>query len=91
MPGRAFFDRKVGRRRQASHHFPLFIVQLAPRSQPAFATWASITGIHISLHEHYIVVRLTNLLHADDQITLETIRCLIAKSARDINEHRGFA
>src|SRR6267378_3330727 len=79
MPGFAFFERKVGRCRQAPNHFPLFIIQLAPRSQAAFATRASITRIHISVNGHYLVVRLTDLFRADDQLILKLIPCFVAK------------
>gem|GEM_PF-3792306 len=49
MPRFTFFEWKVTRRGQTLDHFPLFIIQLAPRSQAASATRALIIGIHNSL------------------------------------------
>ena len=40
---------------------------------------------------HYVVVRLTNLLHAADQIILKLFRRFIAKPPRDISKRCGFA
>jgi hypothetical protein len=87
----AFFELKVARRGQAPHHFPLFIIQLAPRSQAASATWALIVGIHNSPNGHYRVVRLTDFLHAYGQIVLKLISCFVTQPSRDISERRGFA
>ena len=91
MPGFTFFELKVTRRGQTLDHFPLFIIQLAPRSQAASATRALIVGIHNSLNGHYRVVRLTDFLHAYGQIVLKLICCFVTQPPRDISERRGFA
>jgi len=91
MPPLAFFELKVARRGQAPDHFSLFIIQLAPRAQPASATWALIVGIHNSLNGHYRVVRLADFLHAYGQIVLKLICCFVTQPPRDISERRGFA
>ena len=91
MPRFTFFELKVARRGQALDHFPLFIIQLAPRSQAASATWALIVGIHNSLNGHYRVVRLTDFFHAYGQIVLKLICCFVTQPPRDISERRGFA
>lgn len=91
MPRFTFFDQKVGRRRQAPDHFPLFIVQFAPRAQAASATRALIFGIHNSVNGHYAFVRLTDFLHATDQIALKLICCFITKPPSDVSERGGFA
>lgn len=91
MPRFTFFELKVARRRQALDHFPLFIIQLAPRSQAASATWALIIGIHNSLNGHYRVVRLPDFLHAYGQIVLKLICCFVTQPPRYISERRRFA
>ena len=86
-----FFEWEVARRGQTLDHFPLFIIQLTPRSQAASTTWALIVEIHNSLNGHYPVVRLTDFLHADGQIVLKLICRFVTQPPRDISERRGTA